>query len=288
MSWQMLLAINLVAATIREYLNKKIANKINPFTALFYIVLFCQIWLWLGFTITYGRWPGFDLTAALTGVILVIGFSAYFAALKINLSQTILFQTYSILVTIILSAIYLGEAKYFDMTTVTGLKVISGIVLAFAALWYLLHSGNKKEERLEKKWFFYMLIVISFLGTGSFFSVSFLAKYTSYELLLNQGNAMIPVFFILSLVKGGGVNVGRKNIYLMVINSVFSSIAVVAFYNALKLVSVAKFYPLQQVLLVIATIFTGVVFYQEKSILTGKHLIGMILGLSGILLLVTS
>ena len=133
-----------------------------------------------------------------------------------------------------------------------------------------------------------MLIVISFLGTGSFFSVSFLEKFTSYELLINQGNVMIPVFFALSMFKGGGIKIGRKYISLMVINSVFSTISVVAFYNALKLVSVAKFYPLQQVLLVIATIFTGVVFYKEKSTLTGKHLIGMILGLCGILLLVTS
>src|SRR4030067_533543 len=85
-----------------------------------------------------------------------------------KISNTVsLFQSYSILVTILLSAVFLGESKYFDIRTFSGIKVVSGTILAFLALWFLLHQKNKKEERLEKKWFYYIAGTILFLGIGS-------------------------------------------------------------------------------------------------------------------------
>lgn len=288
MTWQMLLIINLIAASIREFLNKRVANKMSPFVGLFYIVLFGQIWTFIAYVATSGVLPRWDFSAALPGLIFVISFSAYFAALKISLSQTILFQSYSILVTVILSAIFLGEGRYLDVRTLTGVKVIFGIILAFSALWYLLHVGNKKEERLERKWFYYILIVIIFGGIGSFWSISTLSKLTPMEMLLNQGNLMIAVLLLIMFSQKQNIRIGKRKILLTLINSIFATIAVIAFYNALIFVPVAKFFPLQQVSLVIITIMTGYFFYGEKEIFTGRHLVGMGLGLAGILLLVTS
>src|SRR3990170_574191 len=129
MSWEILLFINLISATIREALSKKIADKMSFSVGLFYIMVFSQVLLYLAFFITHGSLPRFDLNVSAIGVIFVIAFSAYFAAIKISLSQSILFQSYSILVTVILTAIYLGEAKYFDLSTPTGIKVISGTLM---------------------------------------------------------------------------------------------------------------------------------------------------------------
>ncbi len=44
----------------------------------------------------------------------------------------------------------------------------------------------------------------------------------------------------------------------------------------------------QQVSLVVLTMISAVVFYKESSIFSGKRLIGMVMGLLGIMLLVTS
>jgi len=260
----------------------------SPFVGLFYIVLFVQIWLCSAFLITHKALPRFDLFASAIGVIFVIGLLAYFSAIKITLSQSLLFQSYSILITIILTALYLGESKYFDITTSSGIKVLMGTLLAFVALWYLLHTGSKKEEKVERIWFLYILVTIIALGVGSFLSISTLKYLMPMETLINQGNLMIPTLFIIATAKKEKLIVSRSKLFLTAANSVFSTVAVIAFYYALQIVPVAKFYPIQQVSLVIITIITGYIFFNERNIFSGKRLLGMGLGLIGIILLVTS
>lgn len=288
MTWQILLVINLLSASIREFLYKKLSDKITPLAMLFYVLIFSGVGLYFLQFVFYRQLPKFDITLSLTGIIIIVAFYSYFSAIKISLSQSILYQSYSILVTIVLAAIFLGEAKYFDLTTGTGMKVVAGIILAFISLWYMLQAKNKNEEKKEKKWFVYILITIFAMGVGSFATISYLHKFTSLEVLINQTNVMVVVVYLLMRWQKEKILIGRKLTQLTLVTAVFSLISVVMFYQALKIVPVAKFYPLQQVSLVIMTIFIGVVFYKEKSILTGKHLLGMILGLGGILLLVTS
>lgn len=288
MSWQILLVINLFTATIRELLNKKIANKLNPMAGIFYIVLFSQFWIALVHLFFYKTWPQNNLNTAWPGILFVIGFGAYFSAIRISLSQSILFQSYSIIVTIILSAIFLGEGKYLDIRTATGLKVIIGIILAFAALWKLLHVGNKKEERLEKKWFLYIMLTIIFMGVGAFVTLTNISHATPLEVIFNQGNGMLAVILLYAWISKKSLFIDKKMIYLILVSSIFSSAAVTTFYQALLKAPVAKLYPLQQISLVILTIIGSYIFFQEKKILGKSYLKGMILGLIGILLLVTS
>lgn len=288
MTWQILLGINLAAATIREFLNKKITNKIDPFVGLLYITFFAQIFFYLSFIITTHKLPRFDFLMSLSGILILIGFSAYFLALKISLSQSILFQSYSILVTIVLSAIFLGESKYFDIRTPMGLKVIFGIILAFLALWYLLHQKSKKEEKLEKRWFVYILITIIFMGIGSFISISFIHKYSPLEIFINQTNVTLPFFLLLTLLKKRRLAISKRMLLMTFFNAIVSTIAVIAFYQALLLTPVAKFYPLQQLLLVVLTMFTGVIFFKEAHFFSGKKLLGMLLGFIGMVLLIMS
>lgn len=255
---------------------------------LFYMEVFIGFFLYLTQIVWFKSFPKVDLWISLTGVFYVIAFVAYFSALKISLSQSILFQSYSILVTIILAAVFLGEGKYFDLATTSGIKVVSGIILATVALWYLLHVGNQKEERLERKWFWDIFLTIIFLGVGSFASVSFLRQFTPVEILINQTNTMVVLLFVLIKAQRIKMSVAKKDFSLMFANSFFSIIAALAFFKILLFIPVAKLYPVQQVSLVMITIFTGVIFYKESKFFTGKRLIGMILGLGGILLLVTS
>ena len=288
MSWQLLLYINLAAGTIRELLNKKISNTVSLFAGLFYITLFAQVFFYVSWVFTSQTLPRYDLYASLCGILIVAGFSFYFAALRISLTQSILFQSYSILVTILLSAVFLGESKYFDIRTFSGIKVVSGTILAFLALWFLLHQKNKKEERLEKKWLYYIAGTILFLGIGSFASISFIHKLTPTEIFINQANTMIPLYLVLIFIGKEKLSIGKKMLAFTFINALVSAIAIVAFYKGLLLMPVAKFYPLQQLSLVILTMITGWIFYHEKDFFSKEKLRGLILGLAGMLLLITS
>lgn len=288
MSWQTLLVINLFAASFREFLYKKIADKMNPIVGLFYITLFCAIFFYVCFFLLYHSFPRLNLALSLSGSLFVLSILSYFKALKISLSQSILFQSYSILVTVILTAIFLGESKYFDLHTMVGVKVLVGTILSFIALWYLLHQKKKKEEKLEKKWFVYILGTILFGGVGSFVTVSFIHTYTPLEVLINQDSLMTLLLLVLILVRREKLHIGFPMIRATFLNGIASTVAVIAFYQALLITPVAKFYPLQQLLLVIITMFTGVIFYHEKDLFSKQKFIGIALGFVGMVLLITS
>ena len=288
MSWQMLLGINLISGVIRESINKKIVSKIDPFVSLFYLVILGFFWLYPYQWMVAGKLPEFDFVATLPGVFFVVSFVSYFSAMKISLSQTILFQSYSILITLALSAIFLGEARYFDITTVTGLKVVSGIILAIISLWFLLHVGRKKEEQLERKWFFYILLVILFGGTGAFLSISNLKWLTPQDMIINQSYAMAVLLFVLIKALRKKLSIDKKGSFLLFVSSFVATVAVISFYEMFSLMAVAKILPVQQVSLVVLTMISAIIFYKESNIFSGKRLIGMAMGMAGILLLVTS
>lgn len=288
MSWQFFLVVNLIFGSAREFLNKKIANKTDPFLGFFYIIFFSGLWLYLVHFALNRNWPRLDLGVAATGAFIVVGFVSYLAAVRISLSQSILFQSYSVLVTMALAAVFLGEFKYFDPTTTAGLKVISGTILAFLSLWFLLHTGKKNEEKVEGKWIVYIILTIVFMGLGSFASVSYLKTFTPLEVLLNQTNMIFLILLALLILQKKRMSVTKKQTVMMLSSSVVSTIAVIAFFEGLRLLPVAKFFPLQQLSLVISTMTIGVIFYKEAHFFTGRKIWGMVLGFAGMVLLITA
>jgi drug/metabolite transporter (DMT)-like permease len=288
MSWQILLVVNLIFATIREFLYKKISNSIDPYLVVLIINLFVGMWLILVYLLIYKSLPPFLPLVGMGGILYIFSFIYYLKAVAFSLSQSMLFSSYSIIITIILSAVFLGESKYVDITTPLGLKVVLGIILAFVSLWFLLHSGKKKEEKMELKWFWYILITIVCFGVGSFFSLSFLKSITPMEMVINQLYIETPIVVVLCVLFKKKMRIKKAYLKLLFVNSIFITIAMMAFYYALLFVPAAKFYPLQQVALIAITLVLGAVFFKETSIFSGKKLIGMILGFVGMILLVTA
>ena len=269
MSWTALLAINLTAATVRETLNKAIANRMDPTISLFYIQGFSLVWLYL-LQVLFIRQPvRLDLLISLPAALFVAAFVFYLKALKISLSQSILFQSYSILVTVLLSAVFLGETKYLNPSADSGMKVLLGIIFAMAALWLLLHTGRKKEEVLERRWFLYIGATIFSLGAGSFFSVLSLTRATPVNVMINQGNMIVPLYIIINVLSKKSIRLSKKNLALTVANSLAAVVSVFAFFKLIQSMPVAKLLPLQQVLLVIIMMTVGIVVYPStRKLLT--------------------
>jgi hypothetical protein len=288
MSWQIFLLINLISATVRETLNKKIADKLSPFVGLFYISLFAEVFFLLYQGIVVKAPIKLHLEAMSTGIIIVIAFAAYFKALRISLSQSILFQSYSILVTIILSAIFAGELSYFNPMTSSGQKIIGGIVLAFISLNILLHGKSKKDEKLEKRWFMYIIVTILFLGVGSFVSIYLSRLLSPSEVFINQEIVMIPSYLILSLLNKDKLAIDSSLFGVTLVNAFISSIAVIAFYLGILQTKVAIFFPIQQLSLVVLTMISGALFFKETQLFSGKKLFGMVVGFLGMILLTIS
>ena len=288
MDWQIFFLINLLTASVREYLNKRIADSIDPLVGFFQMMAFSSGWLYFIYGINFQSFPEIDLKVGLTGIFFIAGFIAYLKSVKYSLSQSILFQSYSILVTLILTALFLGEKKYFDISTTVGKKIVAGGVLAVLAIWFLLHFDKKREEKLELRWLFYIVTSIFFFGIGSFSSIYFIRQSSIIWVLIQQLTVMVPILWLLNIFSNKKVILPKKLMMLTFLSSVFSTIAALSFFQALTIVPVAKFLPLQQVSLVIITMFTGILFFKEARFFSSKRLLGMGLGLFGIILLVTA
>jgi uncharacterized membrane protein len=287
MPWQFLLLINLVFASLREALNKNLTNKAAPVIMVFYSTILSLVWLFVYQLVIRGTWPHIYPMMIASGIIYVIAFIAYYSAMKISLSQSILFQSYSVLITIFLSALFLGDYRLLDISQPVGQKIVSRIVLACLSLWFLLHEGGKRERKLEAKWFVAIGITIVLMGLGAFVSIFFSRQVEPVEVFINQSYLMIPVLLVFIFLRKQSLVVSRRTGFIMTVNSLVSVIAVLSFYEMLKNQSVARISPLQQVLLVVITMINSIVFFHESGTFTGKKLVGMVLGLVGVILLMT-
>ena len=107
-------------------------------------------------------------------------------------------------------------------------------------------------------------------------------------MLINQTLTMFPMLVFLLIRQKISIKVSVLHFKYILAYSVSSTIAVLVFFQAFRYIAISIFLPMQQVLLVIITMVVGIFYFKEAKIFTGKRLVGMILGLIGIILLVTS
>ena len=131
-------------------------------------------------------------------------------------------------------------------------------------------------------------MTILFFGIGAFLTLFFIQESNSLTVLTNQTLLMSPVLFLINILTRRKVILDSHLTKMILFATIAATIAVVFFYQALEYVPATNLLPLQQVSLVIITMFTGIIFFKEVRFFSGKRLLGMILGLMGILLLVTS
>lgn len=286
MNWESYLGINLIFSTLRETLNKKIADKTDPVVSVFYIFWINTGLFFLYHIYLHGFVFSWNIYTIFSGVLFTVAWVAYYKAVKISLSQSILFSSYSLIIIIILSALFLGESRYLDVTKFSGMQVILGITLAISAMWYLLHDQRKKQQLLEWHWFAYILITIVTIGVGSFITLYSLKILTTTDIFNNQAVGSVPAISILAFLgKRSKLKIKPSKLWILFCNSITSVIAVIAFYGAARLAPATILYPIQTVLLIISTMVVGFVVYKENHILTGNRIVGLSLGLFGVVLL---
>ncbi|MBI2617802.1 hypothetical protein HYW55_06725 [Candidatus Gottesmanbacteria bacterium] len=288
MRWELLLGINLLCGVTRETLNKKITHLVDPKVGILYLFTFNGILFLILQILMHGFTLRWNFTLILAGVLFTVAYVSYYHAIRISLSQSILFSSYSLLVTIFLAALFLGESSYFDILTPRGIKVVLGIILACVAMWYLLHEGRKSELKLERRWFLYILLTIVGTGVGSFMSLYGLhtLSFGSLEVVLNQTVGSLPPLILwIVLTKKSSFRISQTGLRLIGINSIFNSGSILAFFELAKYIPSTKLYPIQTVLLIILTMISGIIFFHEENTFKGTRALGMGLGLIGILLL---
>src|SRR5438552_213985 len=98
MPWELLLGINLLCAVTRETLNKRITHKVDPFVAIFYLFAIDGVFFLILQFLLFGLTFQLNIVTIIGGIFITLGYVAYYFAVRISLSQSILFASYSLLI----------------------------------------------------------------------------------------------------------------------------------------------------------------------------------------------
>lgn len=285
MTWQIPLIINIIFATTRSYMEKLLVGKITPFMVFFYSVLWEAIFAIVFLLITAGRLPVIYPEMMMLGVLYGLGIGAYYEAIKINMSQSVVFSSYYILIPLILAAIFLGEWQLFDLSTSSGQKTIAGIILAFISMAMLLKGASKKEEKMEQKWVVLIGFNILINGIGTFWGKAFLVTHEPIEILFSQIIGGLLMLFAYNILKRNNFKIGAKYNKLLIFNGFMMLGAVLTYFTVIKMGPLTVVLPIQTLILTILMALVGLLFFDEAHNMNMRKMVGMGLGVVGVVLL---
>lgn len=279
------LFINIIFATFRGFLDKKIVSKVDPYLAFFYVSVASGLAWLLFYIVRHETFPQIYPEMMLMGILYTVVIGSYLYAIRINLSQTVIFSSYYLLISMFLSAVFLGEWRLFDPSTSRGIKTIFGVMFAFVSMVLILHAHTRKEEKMELKWLFFISINIVLNGIGSFWGKTFIDRHGPLETAFSQSVAGVPMLFLINFLKNKDFKIPKYYHLLCIINGVVIAFAVIFYYLALKNGPLSIVLPLQTVILNIVLVLIGLFVYKETHLFDKGKILGLILGGVGVILL---
>lgn len=280
------LFLNIIFGTIRGFLDKKLVNRYDPFLVL----LITEIWVGFFFLTAYlfinHSLPPIFPSMVFAGGLFIFVIDFYLEAIKISLSKTIILSSFYLLITMGLSAVFLQEWRVFDIHTLAGWKNIIGAVFALSSMYFLLKSHNKKEEKIEKKFFLFITLNILLNGIGTFWIKSILQTQGELEVILSQVIGGLLVLIPINIIKKNTLKKNGNFHLLAFLDGFIIFLAIWTFTVALKNGPTVLVLPIQTILLTIFIALIGLFIFNEKRSFTFEKKIGLVLGIIGVLSLV--
>lgn len=284
--WFILIVVYVIFGALRETIRKYSIGRtsILLFLSYYYPAAFLST-LGLNFiiyqksplTLSSQFWPIY-----LTSTLKAIGVIAFNKAIKLNMTKSIASASFTSLVAMFLSMIFLQEYQLFNPVTPAGRRNLIG--LSFF-IFFLLYSINLKSKE-TKQWAGYRLLSLILLGVNLFFVKWFTARQLAPATILSYEYAISGLFIsITMLYQKRSFKLNKKLKMLSSLAGIFTSFSILALYTALSLAPVNKILPMRNVLTLLVYAPIGYLFFGERKILTKKERVGLVFGLSGALLL---
>lgn len=286
MTWQIALFLSIIFGTFRGFFDKKLVEKINPYLAFLYTSFWGTILLILLYFLRHQSLPPIYPEAMLLGNLYNFVLIAWLSAIKISLSQSTIFSSFYLVISLIMAAVFLGEWQLFNPLQFSGIKNILGMIIAISAIWLFFKTNSKKEEKLERKWIIFMGINVILNGIGTFWSKVVLMQHGPLEILISQSIGALPVLFIINILRGSFKRKDAKINYVSLFDAVSVVLAAAFYYVAVKQGNLIIVLPVQTLGLSFLVALTGLIFYKEKNSLNKQQLLGLVVGFIGIAILV--
>lgn len=285
MPWQSALLGNIFFASIRDPFYKKIVDRLDPYLVMFHTNIWGMVLFSAYYIVRNRLLPPIYFEMMLLGVVFTVSYGFYLTAIRFSLSQSVIFRSYSLAITLLLTAVFLGEWMFFDPLRVSGIKNITGVLLAGISLYTLTATGAKKEQKLERTWLLLILGNIILNGFGSFWSKSFLASHAPAETLLSQYVGGMVVLPFIMKAKKMSIRISKGYVLQIFILSVLEFFTLILFYEAYRKGPAVLVLPIQALVITIMTTMAGLIIFKETHLYRKEKAWGLGLGLFGALLL---
>jgi uncharacterized membrane protein len=286
MSWQLPLFLNIVFGTIRSYLDKKLVERLDPLVVYVCTVFWMTGFLLLYYLAIYHRAPAVYPEMMVLGILYAVAIGSYLKAIKINLSQSVVFSSYYLVIPMVLSAIFLGEWSYFNPNSFSGQKTIVGLILAFVSMFLILRSHTKKEAKMELTWVYLIIINIVLNGIGTYWGKTFVNTHGPFDTIFSQCLGALPVVILINYFGKKKYHLTPTNHILVALDGLIITLAVAFYYLAIQRGPLTLILPIQTLLGSIAIVTVGLVLFQEGQHLGKEKIAGLVIGIIGIMLLV--
>jgi uncharacterized membrane protein len=286
MTWQIALFLNIIFSVIRGSLYKKLVDKIDPILVMMHTNFWGIVFFSSYFVFFNREFPVIYPEMLLLGILFTVSFGAYLKAARISLTQSVVFGSYYLVITLFLAAIFLGEWKLFDIQNISGIKNILGAVMAFISIYLLMTSGSKKEKMLEKNWIKYISLNIILTGFGTFWSKAFLVNHLPIETLFSQYLGGMPIQVIYNKIKLKKLSVDFTYYPAIILCSLMEVVGLSLYYVAFKEGPAMIILPVQTIMITIFTSLSGLIFFKEAHMFKKEKIWGLVIGIVGVGLLV--
>jgi drug/metabolite transporter (DMT)-like permease len=283
-TWQLALVLHLMVWTLGQSIQKRIVDKLPRGKALALFYFFGALIMWL-YVLIFG---GLTFEKSLL-LIVPVGFlnamGAYFQwrAYEFSFSKTVLFIPLSAVVTIVLAAIFLGEAAIYN------LWMITGIILLISATYLLKEPAkNSEQEKINFKWLLFVLGFVFIFGTTVFIMKIFSSTDVSQKtfLLYWYSSSVLGTLPILWLERKDKRKVFTKTAWLIPFSSIFLVGSWALVYLAVSLAPLGVVEPIRRFGMSVLPIPVGWFLYKEKRNLSKLQVLGFIIGALGAFLVI--
>lgn len=290
MSWQILTLGSVFFGVFRDFLTKKITQKITPLVAMvyFYIgsIIGATVISFLIFKLNPFSGGKEIILMQVFGIFFGLGVYFMFESMKLNFTKTQIFGSYRSLVGVILSFIFLGEATLFNPETRKGLFSLLGFV-AFLISLYLSNQNSKNQEKneLNQKFLFFIVPHVLLIGSAMFLVKVFVKGVPPIVVLTNQYVGSLVVILFLVWFKKLSLFAPKKWVGIAFLNGGITAIALTLLYLALKFGPISLVTPVENLLRVLVSIPIGLFIFKEAKLFNKNEVWGIAIGLLGAVML---
>lgn len=280
--------ISVISAIIGQYFIKKLVALESINRALNVMFFFCfGLSVVISLLFGAGQWRveilvvGLGFVNALTGCL-------SWRAIKVTLSQTMLFWPLTGFIGVFLAALFLGEWNFFNLKNLSGVLTWLGALGLLGSVYFFRGSG--RENKQIKKIWLWCVIGQCILGGV----ICFLMKYFALQAVAKTDfifswylGAFVGSFIPLILKRDFKIRLPQKGLwpsYLLL--SIATLVSVLTSYWSLELAPATFVLPISQFLNVLGAVLVGLFIFHERKSFSSKDWVGTVIGFaSGVLLI---